>query len=90
LEKIIRDTSAFLDVATWRECLGAIEGRVCRVEIGGAPCGTGFLVGADTMITNYHVVQSLIGANPSHSPADVILRFDYKRLNDGTVLNPGQ
>ncbi|MGD8792118.1 MAG: effector-associated domain EAD1-containing protein [Anaerolineae bacterium] len=90
LEKIIRDTNAFLDVANWREKLGTIEGRVCRVEIDGDPYGTGFLLGSDVVMTNFHVVESLIGDNAFQDPADLVLRFDYKRLKDGTVINQGR
>jgi len=49
------------------------------------------------VITNYHVVEAVIAGEQGHTtsqglralPGDVVLRFDYKRLADGTTLNPG-
>ena len=49
--------------------------------------GTGFLLGPDVVITNYHVLQNVI-RQPAQA-AKVVLRFDYKRLADGTTLNQG-
>ena len=90
LERTIEATNSFLDVATWRARMGAIEGRVCRVEIGEHPAGTGFLLGPRAVLTNYHVVQTLIEGKVGWGPGDVLLRFDYKRLGDGTYIYPGQ
>jgi hypothetical protein len=88
LERIIRTTNSFLDINTWRESLGKIEGQVCRVEIPAAGAyGTGFLLGPGVVMTNYHVVEAVIRGQVK--PADVVLRFDYKRLADGITLNPG-
>jgi len=100
LERIIQETNSFLDVEKWRNRLGDIEPKVCRVEVDsnkGAIYGTGFLLGPDVVISNYHVLESVIlgdkGSSTSNGesakPADVVLRFDYKRLADGTTLNPG-
>jgi hypothetical protein len=97
---MIKATNSFLDVDRWRTRLGETEGQVCRIEIQsneGTIYGTGFLVGPDAVITNYHVVEAVIQGEQGHAtsqglralPGDVILRFDYKRLVDGTTLNPG-
>jgi hypothetical protein len=88
LERVIQGTNSFLDVAAWREKMGAIEGRVCRVEVGDRPMGTGFLVGPGAVLTNYHVVESVI--DEQDDPAGVVLRFDYKRLGGGAQIYPGQ
>lgn len=48
-------------------------------------------------MTNYHVMESVIlgeqGKCTSKGewalPKDVTFRFDYKRLADGTTINPG-
>jgi hypothetical protein len=74
----------------WRTRLGQIEGQVCRVEIKGQGIGTGFLVGPDLVITNWHVVNKLKDKPDQVKPSDVILRFDYKRLEDGIELNKGK
>lgn len=100
LERIIRATNSFLDVNKWRSKLGQIEAQVCRIEIRsnmGMIYGTGFLLAPDVVITNYHVMESVIegvqgcttNMGASAMPRDVILRFDYKRLADGTTIHPG-
>jgi V8-like Glu-specific endopeptidase len=89
LERLIRETNAYLDVSSWRTKLGEIEAQVCRVEIGGGEIyGTGFLLGPDSVITNYHVVADVYEGK-NFGPGDVLLRFDYKQLPDGKTLNEG-
>ena len=52
--------------------------------------------GSDTLITNYHVMEAVIlgeqgsatSQGESAKSGNVVLRFDYKRLADGTTLNP--
>jgi hypothetical protein len=78
-----------VDMAVWRERMAAVEGQVCRIEFNGNPIGTGFLVGPDLVMTNYHVMESPIkGKIPV---GQVGCRFDYKVLSDnsrseGTVV----
>ncbi|EGJ30771.1 MULTISPECIES: effector-associated domain EAD1-containing protein [Moorena] len=92
LERLIKKTNSFLDVNQWREKLGQIEGQVCRVEVtnkdNSLEFGTGFLIAPNVVITNYHVVESVILKQATSS--NVILRFDYKQLGDGKVINPGK
>jgi hypothetical protein len=86
LEKIVREKLPFLPITQWRARLGEVEVRVCRVETG-ASFGTGFLVGPDLVMTNYHVVEDVL---KGHSPAgNVVFRFDYRQLADGKKLNEG-
>ena len=88
LESLISKAQGYLDVTRWRAQLGALEGRVCRIELPkGVAKGTGFLVGSDTVITNYHVIESVI--KNKARPDDIVLRFDYKRMEDGKTLNEG-
>lgn len=101
LERIIRAANSLLDLHQWRTRLGQIEGQVCRVEVAtegrGTLYGTGFLVGPDVVMTNYHVIEAVIageqGATTSKGLSararNVALRFDYKRLADGTTLQQG-
>ena len=90
LQRKIRASGSLLDLVPFQKGLGEVEGRVCRVEIatGNPPdYGTGFLLGPDVLMTNFHVMQSVIeGSVP---PDKVVLRFDYKRLADGAEVNPG-
>ncbi|MGH2533846.1 MAG: effector-associated domain EAD1-containing protein [Thermomicrobiales bacterium] len=91
LEELIRHTNAFHDVTTFLTRLGEISAQICKVEIrspGIETTGTGFLLGRDLVMTNYHVMERVIEGRGAQ-PTDVVLRFDYKRLNDGSVLNPG-
>jgi hypothetical protein len=90
LELKIRQSNSMFDLATWLARLGEIEGQVCRVEVaqpGGLGTGTGFLVGPDVVLTNYHVVKAVIEGDVA--PAAVRLRFDYRYLADGVTPAPG-
>jgi hypothetical protein len=92
LELLIREGDALLDVDAWRSALGAAEARVCRVERmnGASPqaLGTGFLLGPGVVMTNYHVVESVI--NGMTTPNRIGLRFDYKVLAGSGVINAGR
>jgi len=92
LERTIRESNSMLDVRGWIGRLATIQNQVCRVEIpiDGEPkpvFGTGFLVGPDVVITNYHVAEDLFDGTAR--PADVVLRFDYALLEDGATPDPG-
>jgi V8-like Glu-specific endopeptidase len=93
LEQIVRDTHSFLDIVRFRVRLAQIETQVCRVEVNtdqGRSYGTGFLVAPDVVMTNHHVVQSVIESGAASAAGLIRLRFDYKRAADGEELNPGQ
>jgi hypothetical protein len=83
LEKTINKANPFLDVVAFRTALAQMEGRICKIEVKGDGSGTGFLVGPDVVITNYHVMEKVIDG--SIAAADVLLRFDYKRLAANSV-----
>jgi hypothetical protein len=85
LQRNVRPKLAKLDVQVWLERLIAIERRVCRIERQGAGLGTGFLVGPDTVLTNWHVVTGAIGEGKL---AELGCRFDYVARADG-AQNPG-
>jgi hypothetical protein len=53
---------------------------VCAIEGAGPRAGTGTLIAPDLVLTNCHVVESLIGDDPDFSAAEC--RFDY-RNDDG-------
>ncbi|HEY0152908.1 MAG TPA: trypsin-like peptidase domain-containing protein [Longimicrobium sp.] len=81
LERTVKAHLPFLDVGLWRQQMFRLEGRVCRVEVGGSPAGTGFLVAPDLVLTNYHVLMGVI-TDPSLA-AGVRMRFDYRVLGNG-------
>src|ERR1700709_589025 len=82
LQRNVRPYLAKLDIRVWQSRLTEIERRVCRVELEGNAVGTGFLVGADTVLTNWHVFE----AAKNQGKADLLgCRFDYELLPDGKV-----
>jgi hypothetical protein len=88
LELLITQGDEFIDVVKWRTRLAQCEAAICRVERDQIPIGTGFLLGPSVVMTNYHVVEGVI--DESTDPARIGLRFDYKILEDGLVVNPGK
>ena len=50
----------FLDIGDLRKWCGYAESRVCRVRGDGDDYGTGFLVGANLVVTCFHVVKDFI------------------------------
>ena len=90
LERMVTDGLPFINPVAWRAHLGEVEGRVCRIDIpasGTEGVGTGFLVGPDLVLTCHHVVKDVIDG--TYAPADVIVRFDYRRSADGKMVNFG-
>jgi hypothetical protein len=84
LERIVRDQLKFLDFGVWRERMTRVERQVCRITLDGQAQGTGFLVGPDTVLTNYHVLKPVI--DKAILPEKVGCQFDYKALANGTYL----
>jgi Trypsin-like peptidase domain/Effector-associated domain 1 len=82
LEAIVQPRLEAFDMGVWRENMAQVEARVCRIEFDGNGMGTGFLVGPDLVLTNYHVLERAIKGNLP--PAQVGCRFDYKVLADGS------
>lgn len=84
LERIVRSKNPFFD-------FGQLVQRarcVCRLESGGLPLGTGFLIGPDVVLTNHHVIQ---GVSEKRVPgARISVVFDYQGLGDGRTVGPGK
>ena len=88
LERIVLQTVAFFGPDEWRARMRTRERAVCRVEFpGGTGQGTGFLVGADVVITNYHVLQDHI--EQRQPPSEIVCRFDYRTDADGVTEHAG-
>jgi Trypsin-like peptidase domain/Effector-associated domain 1 len=83
LERTLREELGYIDVAWWGRVLSQLEGQVCRVELNDASgrMATGFLVSADRLLTNYHVLEPVIKGFAE--AAAVRFRFDYKTRPDG-------
>ena len=86
LQRNVRPYLAKLDVLVWQDRLVKIERQVCRVELAGQALGTGFLVGPDTVLTNWHVFEV---ARSAGTVGQLGCRFDYARLPNGQT-QPGQ
>lgn len=77
LEALIRRHLGMLDAHAWIARAAAAESCVCLIGDEDTPLGTGFLVGPDAVLTNYHVAQRFIqGADP----ARLTFRFDFTSL----------
>ncbi len=90
LQRMISTNAAFIDIQPLVLNLTKTQGMVCRVEVpttGGTIYGTGFLVGQSAVLTNHHLVDTII--NGSGKPADVSLRFDYQITKTGKAINKG-
>jgi hypothetical protein len=87
LQKLVRNDNPAVNINEWCRRLTDLEVRVCRVDINGGPMGTGFLVGPQVVLTNYHVVKSVLDG--VHAATTLSCLFDYKVLANATS-NPGE
>jgi hypothetical protein len=88
LERIVLQTVAFFGPDEWRARMRTRERAVCRIEFpAGTGQGTGFLIGADAVITNYHVLQDHIEQRRPF--AEIACRFDFRVSADGVTQQPG-
>jgi len=100
LESLIEATNSFLDPEPWAASLLEAIPRVCRITIPQGKVsffGTGFLVGPEVVLTNFHVMEPVIaqkdGGTGECKAADVEILFDYKQSADverngrGTVFH---
>lgn len=83
LERVVKQSRRFHDVVVFREAIERAERQVCRVLTNGRFSGTGFLVAADVVLTNEHVVQDC-------QASDIELEFDYKVPAPGGRASPGK
>ncbi|TBR26612.1 MAG: serine protease, partial [Reyranella sp.] len=79
LQRYVRKELGAVDLLVWIAGGLKVAERVCRIEKDGNALGTGFLVGPDLVLTNWHVVR---GALPANDTDDLTCRFDY-------AVNPG-
>lgn len=83
LETVIRQFSA-LSPDERRERQARLEARICKVMTPRNE-GTGWLVGPDLVLTNYHVVKDMVGDNPTVFGQDVVCGFDYKESRNSVL-----
>jgi hypothetical protein len=82
LQRTVREKAGFADLGPWLQKFMARKRQVCRIEDGAQPLGTGFLVGSDLVLTNYHVVDRYI--DKGQPSAGLGCRFDYAVETSGT------
>ncbi|MBE7198550.1 MAG: trypsin-like peptidase domain-containing protein [Parafilimonas terrae] len=82
LERTVKPALSVPDLRVWLDKIERLERQVCRVEAADAALGTGFLVGPQTVLTNWHVVRE---ARRRGTDDRLACRFDYRRLTGGGV-----
>ena len=78
LERVIKSAAGFTDLVPYATALLEQAARVCSIRsvVGGRrTTGTGFLVGPDLVLTNYHVLEGVIENGAPSS--GVAFNFDY-------------
>lgn len=83
LEEIVQDNAKFIDITIFMERLPHLAGQVCWTDIPGGG-GTGFLIGANLVLTNSHVVERIRKGQARQQ--DVKCKFDYLQALDGSEL----
>jgi hypothetical protein len=91
LEKKVQKEIQTVDIATFMQRVSAAEPCVCRIEIplpdNDIVYGTGFLIGEDRVMTNWHIAEVVQRRGVS---ASVRLRFGLKKDPAGKEVNPGR
>jgi len=86
-ERIVLDDLPFENVGQWLETLSRRRRAVCRIEPQPSPdisgYGTGFLVGRDVIMTNFHVIEPFLSGGSDK----VIARFDFETAPDGVTVS---
>jgi hypothetical protein len=88
LERMLDPVRGFTDAGAFLRRLGRIVSCVCQISVptpDGTEYGTGFLIGDETVLTNWHVVEHVTPANRKN----VRMLFDYRTGPDGEMLSPG-
>jgi hypothetical protein len=77
LEDIVRSEGSYYDLIPWVQKLEELASRTCRIEYPvNTARGTGWLVGADLLLTNWHVIESALPGG-SWNAGGFVCRFDY-------------
>jgi len=94
LQRLITRTEPFFNSAEFQRMLPRVRGVVCAVALGDKILGTGFLIGPDLVMTNFHVIKEFLEVDPAGNPIrengdgrQLRCVFDYQfepppRLND--------
>jgi hypothetical protein len=83
-QQVVQQNAQMINIADFIQKAAKLANMVCWVDVPGGG-GTGFLVGPDLILTNYHVVKSVEQGQVQSK--DVRCRFDYKQAIDGSTLS---
>ena len=93
LQRLVQKDPQSIDHAALLLRMIGVGQRICRIEREGASgpgpaLGTGFLIGKDLVLTNWHVVEPVHKGHVPHT--SVRCRFDFLRDSTGTIVANGQ
>ena len=88
-QALLRREPALASTGAWRKRMLVCEQRVCQVLRHGSAVGTGFLVGPDLLLSNWHVFESGAGTGVLGATADYAARFDYRAVDPAHVVEAG-
>jgi hypothetical protein len=87
LERITHPERGLRDFGIDQAGRDRVERRICRIDVRNAPKGTGFLVGPDVVMTNFHVVQEAVDEGLAGRMISAV--FGYKTVPDGRRAEGG-
>jgi hypothetical protein len=87
LERTVRAEHGIRDFGVFQAGMDNVERRVCRIDVRNEPQGTGFLVGPDVVMTNYHVVEHAVDEGIAGGLIQAV--FGYKTMPDGRRVDAG-
>jgi trypsin-like peptidase/effector-associated domain 1 (EAD1)-containing protein len=90
LESLLRPDKGFLEPDGWLTKLARLRRQVCRIEHPSRPAnkpgfGTGWLIGANLMLTNHHVIQEFAPLG-SRDSSEVLCRFDVPESGNKVAI----
>jgi hypothetical protein len=86
LQRYVRKSLGDVDMLVWIARGLQESKRVCRIEKDRNALGTGFLVGRDLVLTNWHVVKHAL---PGNNTDDLACRFDFA-VDPGGGIKTGE
>ena len=86
LEAAVNRHSRFIDYGQFLTRFLSLGDRICKVETPDE-IGTGFLIGPDLVLTNFHVVDTVL--NDAEKRSQTLCRLDYKQDAEGKTYRLG-
>ena len=83
-EKTVKPHNPMVHYDDFHRKMEEASNWVCSIELDGVGLGTGFLIATDLVMTNYHVMESIV-ENREYAKK-IGCRFGYRRLSNGATL----